>query len=129
MKKLLCRSLITAGLFEEAASQQGQLPTGQAVWKEVRGRMAAASGARKALVDECPISCIGALLAMLLQQVRYHHMHSTPQVYCNIGILHLAVTCLSDCLHSLTQDSHQSSVYPPLNSDVALHVSSTPSDV
>ena len=63
------RSLITAGLFEEAASQQGLLPTGEAVWKEVRGRMAAATGARKALVDECPASCIGALLTMLLQQV------------------------------------------------------------
>lgn len=67
-----CRSLISAGLFEEAASQQGPLPTGQAVWKEVRGRMAAASGARSALVNECPASCIGAILTMLLQQVSYH---------------------------------------------------------
>ena len=32
--------------------------------------MAAAAGGRKALADECPASCIGALLAMLLQQVR-----------------------------------------------------------
>lgn len=67
----LCRSLITAGLFEEAASHEGQLPTGEAVWKEVRGRMAAATGARKALADECPVSCIGALLGMLLQQVSH----------------------------------------------------------
>ncbi len=64
-----CRAVITLALFEEASSQQGQLPTGQAVWKEVRGRMAAAAGGRKALADECPASCIGALLAMLLQQV------------------------------------------------------------
>ena len=61
--------MICTGLFEEAASQQGKLPTEQALWKEVRGRMAAAAGARKALADECPSSCIGALLAMLLQQV------------------------------------------------------------
>ncbi len=61
-----CRAVITLALFEEASSQ----PTGQAVWKEVRGRMAAAAGGRKALADECPASCIGALLAMLLQQVR-----------------------------------------------------------
>lgn len=33
--------------------------------------MAAASGARSALVNECPASCIGALLTMLLQQVSY----------------------------------------------------------
>ena len=45
------------------------MPTGQAVWKEVRGRMAAAAGARKALAEECPASSMGALLAMLLQQV------------------------------------------------------------
>ncbi|DBA78024.1 TPA: hypothetical protein ACH3X2_008002 [Trebouxia sp. C0005] len=67
---LKCRAVITLGLFEEAASQQGPLPTGHAVWKEVRGRMAAAAGGRKALADECPASCIGALLAMLLQQMR-----------------------------------------------------------
>lgn len=71
-----CRSLITAGFFEEAASQQGQLPTGQAMWKEVRGRMAAATGARSALVQECPASCIGALLSMLLQQVSYEPTHT-----------------------------------------------------
>jgi len=65
-----CRAVITLALFEEASSQQGPLPTGQPVWKEVRGRMAAAAGGRKALADECPASCIGALLAMLLQQVR-----------------------------------------------------------
>jgi len=65
-----CRAVITLALFEEASSQQGPLPTGQAVWKEVRGHMAAAAGGRKALADECPASCIGALLAMLLQQVR-----------------------------------------------------------
>lgn len=64
------RAVITLALFEEASSQQGPLPTGQAVWKEVRGRMAAAAGGRKALADECPASCIGVLLAMLLQQVR-----------------------------------------------------------
>ena len=64
-----CRPLISSELFEEAASQQGPLPTGQAVWKEVRGRMAAAAGARKALAEECPASSIGALLAILLQQV------------------------------------------------------------
>lgn len=34
--------------------------------------MAAAAGARKALAEECPASCIGALLAMLLQQVSSH---------------------------------------------------------
>ena len=75
MTQCFCRSLITPGLFEEAASEQGQLPIGEAVWKEVRGRMAAATGARKALVDECPASCIGALLAMLLQQVSRYLIH------------------------------------------------------
>ena len=74
MDSVQCRSLITPALFEEAASQEGQLPTGQAVWKEVRARMAAANGARKALADECPASCIGALLTMLVQQVRLHCM-------------------------------------------------------
>ena len=37
--------------------------------------MAAATGARKALVDECPASCIGALLTMLLQQVSRCSVH------------------------------------------------------
>lgn len=65
----VCRALIKAELFEEAGSREGPLPTAQPVWKEVRGRMAAAQGIRKALAEECPSSCIGALLAMLLQQV------------------------------------------------------------
>ncbi|DBB04446.1 hypothetical protein WJX77_006340 [Trebouxia sp. C0004] len=67
---LKCRAVITVALFEEASRLQGPLPTGQAVWREVRGCMVAAAGGRKALVDECPASCIGALVAMLLQQVR-----------------------------------------------------------
>lgn len=64
-----CRALIKAELFEEAASRRGPLPTGEPVWQEVRGRLAAGQGSRKALAEECPSSSIGALLAMLLQQV------------------------------------------------------------
>ena len=69
----VCRSLIRAELFEEAGSRQGPLPlpTGEPIWQEVRGRLAAGQGSRKALAEECPSSSIGALLAMLLQQVTF----------------------------------------------------------
>ncbi len=43
--------------------------------------MAAAAGARKALADECPNTCIGALLAMLLQQVGFAYL---PALYCRL---------------------------------------------
>ncbi len=96
-----CRAVITLALFEEASSQQGLLPTGQAVWKEVRGRMAAAAGGRKALADECPASCVGALLAMLLQQVCSTSEHEVCP-YCHLlptDITFLAISCTVAQLH------------------------------
>lgn len=102
-----CRAVITLALFEEASSQQGLLPTGQAVWKEVRGRMAAAAGGRKALADECPASCVGALLAMLLQQVRSTSEHEVCP-YCHLlptDITFLAISCTVAQLLSCTSVS------------------------
>ena len=87
--------------------------------------MAAATGARSALVNECPVSCIGALLTMLLQQVSADLMHQerldvesqlTVQGLARLMTLSLHVRLLVDhdaaLIHSLSRHvSHVCVVY------------------